>query len=144
MRKLLIALMLLTCIAGFAVAQDANLMNYIQLNSAVTSVAITNAAVSVAAYKGNGVFAAQFSPSTLASTSTVTLVTSATSGGTYVPVTNLAGTACVITQTGPATNDIQTVQIDTARLNAFVKTIIAQSGDTNSINSFLVAPMKSQ
>ena len=129
-------------LAGFAV--DANQLHYVQLYAPGTDLAITSSAVSVAAYKGNAAFAAQFSPSTQASTGTVTLVHSATSGGTYTTVTNLAGTACVITQTGPATNVIQTVPIDLARMHAYAKVIVAQAGDTNKISAFLVAPMKSE
>ncbi len=126
-----------------SVAADANRMQFLQLYAPGTDLALTSSAVDVSDYKGNAAFAAQFSPTAVACTSTVTLAHCTTSGGTYTTVTNLAGTACVITQTGPATNDIQTVPIDLARLHVYAKVIVSQSGqDTNAISAFLIAPMK--
>jgi len=147
MRKLILILMLtlaVLLVPAAGLAADANRMNYLQLYAPGSDLAITSSAVDISDYKGNAAFAAQFSSTAVSCTSTVTLVHSTTSGGTYTPVTNLAGTACVVTQTGPATSDVQTVQIDLGRMSAWAKVIISQSGqDTNSISSFLVAPMKS-
>lgn len=133
---------LLVPLCGFAA--DANQMKYVQLMYPQAATAATSGVVTVSAYKGNATFAAQWSPSAQASTGTVTLVHSATSGGTYTTVTNLAGTACVITQTGPITNEIQTVAIDLARVHPYVKVIASQAGDTNYVSAVLVAPMKSE
>ena len=141
-RFLLIALAALVPLAVFAA--DANQQHYLQLYAPGTDLALTSSAVDISDYKGNATFGVQFSAQAVNSTNTATLVHSATSGGTYLTATNLAGTACVVTQTGPATNDIQTVAIDLARLNAYVKVIVNQSGEyTNAVSAFLVAPMKS-
>ena len=146
MKRSILIFALVAMLAPVAcIAQDANRMQYLQLYAPGTSLAATSAAVDVSAYKGNATFAVQSDPSTVACTNTATLTHCATSGGTYATATNLAGTACVVTQTGPATNDIQTVAIDLARLHKYVKVVVAQSGQqTNAMSAFLVAPFKSE
>ena len=144
MKNITIMIVAMACLASVVTAQDANLMNYVQIYAPGTSLALTSSAVDVSDYKGNATFAAQFGPYTQAATGTVTFVHSTTSGGTYTTITNQAGTAMVITQIGPATNDIQTLDCDLARLHIYVKAIVTQAGDTNAISAFMVAPMKSE
>jgi len=119
--KKIACFVLLAVVCG-ASAMDANLMKYQQLIEPVASAA------------------------TEAVTSTVSLVHATTSTGTYSVVTNLAGTACTVSQTGPATSAVQTVQIDTARLHSYVKVIVAQAttNEIPAVSALLVAPMKSE
>jgi hypothetical protein len=124
---------------------DANQMKYVQLLAPTVELAATGTVTDVSAYKGNAAVAVQFSPSAVASTATVTFAHALASTGTWSTVTNAAGTALVVTQTGPATNAIQTVPIDMARVHKYVRAVLVQSGqDTNAVSAFLVAPMKSE
>ena len=131
-----------TCVA--ALATDANRLNYLQLVAPEASASSTTAAIDLAQYKGNSTFVVQFEPSAITSTSTVSFTHSETSGGTYVQVTNLAGTVVQAQQLGPATNSAQTVAIDLGRVNRYVKVSVTQATATPSkISALLVAPMKS-
>ena len=124
---------------------DANQMKYVQVLAPTASLSTTGTVTDVSAYKGNAALAVQFSPSAIASTATVTFAHALASTGTWSTVTNAAGTALVVTQTGPATNAIQTVPIDMARVHKYVRAVLLQSGeDTNSVSAFLVAPMKAE
>ena len=124
---------------------DANQMKYVQVLAPTASLSTTGTVTDVSAYKGNAALAVQFSPSAIASTATVTFAHALASTGTWSTVTNAAGTALVVTQTGPATNAIQTVPIDMARVHKYVRAVLLQSGeDTNTVSAFLVAPMKAE
>ncbi len=123
---------------------DANQMKYVQILAPTASLSTTGSAVNVSAYKGNAAIGVQFSSSAIASTGTVTIYHAPAATGLYVRVTNTAGTAATITQTGPATNDVQTYSIDLARLHPYVRAVLSQSGDTNTVSVFMVAPMKSE
>jgi len=140
----IIALALVAAQLAFG-QSDANQMKYVQILAPTASLSTTGTVVDVAAYKGNAALAVQFSPSAIASTATVTFAHALASTGTWSTVTNAAGTALVVTQTGPATNAIQTVPIDMARVHKYVRAVLLQSGqDTNSVSAFLVAPMKAE
>lgn len=130
---------------GIAFGADANQMKYVQILAPTASLSTTGSAVNVSAYKGNAALAVQFSSGAIAATATVTFAHASASTGTWSTVTNTAGTACIVTQTGPATNDVQTVSIDTARLKPYLRAVLLQSGeDTNTVSAFFVAPMKSE
>ena len=145
MRKIaIIALALFAAQLAFG-QSDANQMKYVQVLAPTASLSTTGTVTDVSAYKGNAALAVQFSPSAIASTATVTLAHALASTGTWSTVTNAAGTALVVTQTGPATNAIQTVPIDMARVHKYVRAVLLQSGgDTNTVSAFLVAPMKAE
>lgn len=141
------ALALVALFAGIGIAfgADANQMKYVQILAPTASLSTTGSAVSVSAYKGNAAIGVQFSSSAIASTGTVTIYHAPAATGLYTRVTNTAGTAATITQTGPATNDVQTYSIDLARLHPYVRAVLSQSGeDTNTVSVFMVAPMKSE
>ena len=143
--KKFLGLGLLLALAVSAFGSDANLMKYVQVLAPTVSLSTTGTVTDVSAYKGNAALAVQFSPSAIASTATVTFVHALAATGTWSTVTNAAGTALVVTQTGPATNAIQTVPIDMARLHKYVRVVLLQSGeDTNAVSAFLVAPMKAE
>lgn len=145
MKKIIAIAAIFAAIASIATAQDANRMKYVQILEPSTALNKTSSVVNVSAYKGNATLAVQFSAGSIAATATVTFAHASAATGTYSTVTNTAGTAAVIRQIGPATNDIQTVSIDTARLKPFVRAVLVQSGeDTNSVSAFFVAPMKSE
>jgi len=129
-------------VVGIALAKDANQMHYVALlGASVASEAGT--ATDVSDYKGNGTVVASWGKSvTAAYTGTVTIATSATSGGTYVTVTNLANTAGVFTSVGATTNQLDEFQIDLARLSKYVKVTAAHVGATNPVSVVLVAPIK--
>lgn len=145
MKKIaIIALALVAAQLAFG-QSDANQMKYVQVLAPTASLSTTGTVTDVSAYKGNAALAVQFSPSAIASTATVTFAHALASTGTWSTVTNAAGTALVVTQTGPATNAIQTVPIDMARVHKYVRAVLLQSGeDTNSVSAFLVAPMKAE
>lgn len=127
-----------------AFAGDANQMSYEPVLAPVVSASVTSAALDVSDYKGNAAIVVNWGISTEAAyTGTVTIATSATSGGTYVTITNLAGTAAVLTQIGAVTNEVDTYQIDLARLSKYVKATLTQVTETNAVGVILVAPMKS-
>ena len=144
MKKIIIlAMSLLIPLAVFA-AGDANLMKYVSVLGA-GSVAATNAAVDVTAYKGNSSIVVNWGTASSSSyTGTVTVTHSATSGGTYTTVTNLAGTAGVLTSTGITTNEVDTFAIDLGAVHRYLKLVYAPNTHTNSVSAILVAPMKSE
>ena len=127
-----------------AFAGDANQMKYVTLGTFATSG--TGAAVDVSDYKGNSIVIANWAAGGVTGgtyTGTVTFTTSATSGGTYTTVTNLAGTAGVFTRTGSnVLAKASTFQIDSARLNKYVKATVANVNLTNAVSVLFVAPMK--
>jgi len=146
MKKILAIAIAVALVSGVACfAADANQMKYVQLLAPTAAAASSNSPIDVSAYKGNASFVVQLAPATEAgSVSSVTLKHSATAGGAYVTVTNLAGTACVVSQTGPATTDVQTVSIDLARVHKYVRAYTAHTTQTNALSALLVAPMKSE
>lgn len=144
-KRIIVAVALVALFAGIAFGADANQMKYVQILAPTASLSTTGSAVNVSAYKGNAAIGVQFSSSAIASTGTVTIYHAPAATGLYVRVTNTAGTAATITQTGPATNDVQTYSIDLARLHPYVRAVLSQSGeDTNTVSVFMVAPMKSE
>ena len=142
--KKILSILAIAALPVIAFASDANKMKYQSILLPVASTNATSGAVDISAYKGNATFAGMFSASALEATATITLSHSTISTGTYVTVTNAAGTACVLTQTGPATNNVLTVPIDLARVHKYVKATVNQVGVTNTVSAFLVAPMKSE
>ena len=145
MKKILIfALAVIVAHSAFA-QSDANQMKYLQLLAPTASLSTTGTVTDVSAYKGNAALAVQFSSSAIASTATVTFAHASATTGTWYTVTNTAGTACIITQTGPATNPVQTVSIDLARCKKYMRAVLLQSGeDTNTVSALMIAPMKSE
>jgi len=145
MKKLIAILALAALLPALSFAQDANRMKYIELLAPVAAAASSNTAVDISDYKGNATFVVQFGPATEAeSVSSVTLKHSATAGGAYVTATNIDGTACTFSQTGPATTAVQTVAIDLARLHPYVRAYTTHTTQTNPVSAILVAPMKSE
>jgi hypothetical protein len=139
------AVIALTLLPALAFAQDANRMKYVELLKPTSAASSSNSAVDVSAYKGNAAFVVQFAPATEAAcVSSVTLKHSATAGGAYVTVTNIDGTACAFSQTGPATTAVQTVSIDLARVHPYVRAYTAHTTQTNALSALLVAPMKAE
>ena len=139
------ALFALFATIGIVYGADANQMKYVQILAPTASLSTTGTVVDVAAYKGNATVAVQISPSAIASTARVTVAHANATTGTWVTVTNAAGTALVVTQVGPATNAVQTIPIDLARMRKYVRVVLTQSGeDTNAVSAILIAPMKSE
>ena len=145
MKKIaIIALALVAAQLAFG-QSDANQMKYVQVLAPTASLSTTGTVTDVSAYKGNAALAVQFSPSAIASTARVTVAHANATTGTWVTVTNAAGTALVVTQVGPATNAVQTIPIDLARMRKYVRVVLTQSGeDTNAVSALLIAPMKSE
>ena len=146
-KKIVILAALVALFAGIGVAfgQDANRMKYVQILAPTASLSTTGGAVNVSAYKGNAAIGVQISSGAIAATSTVTFYHAPAATGLYVRITNTVGTAAVISQVGPKTNDVQLYSIDLARLHPYVRAVLAQSGeDTNTVSAFLVAPMKAE
>ena len=142
-----IILAVLLPVMGFAL--DANQMFYVEIYPAQTATGTTTNksadGVDIAAYKGNAVVACSIGAGTMATiTNTVTMSHCATTNGTYVTVTNLAGTAVAFTHAGTGTASLQTKRIELDRLNAYVRVVAANSTDTNVVSVVLIAPMKSQ
>jgi hypothetical protein len=126
-------------------ARDANLMKYVSVLDPVVSTNSTSAAIDVAAYKGNGTIVVDWGISTEATyTGVVTVAHSATSGGTYTTITNLAGTAAVLTETGVGTNQLSTYPVDLGAIRRYIKATVVQENQTNAVGVILVAPMKSE
>jgi len=145
MKKFLTVSLLALIACGVALAADANRMKYVTVLPAVASASVTSAALDVAPYKGNAALLVDWGTSTVSNyAASVTFQHSTTSGGTYTTVTNLAGTAGVLSVAGVATGAVATYPIDLARLNKYVKVVLAQANETNSVGVVLVAPMKSE
>ena len=146
MKKIAIVALVLVAAQLVFAQSDANNMKYVSLLNPVSSAATTSTAVNVSAYKGNAAFVVSYGAATEAVTSTVRLAHSATSGGAYVTVTNIDGTACTLSQTGPTTSAVQTVAIDLARVHPYVKVIVAQAttNEIPAVSALLVAPMKAE
>lgn len=123
---------------------DANQNSYVGLLTP-TSTPATNAAVGIAAYKGNATIAVLWGTAVGAGhTGTVTITHSTTAGGTYSTVTNLAGTAGVLTCTGVTTNEVDTFPIDLGACHAFIKVAYTcNTIATNTASAVLIAPMTS-
>jgi len=107
---------------------------------------ITGSAVDVSAYKGNAAFEFHCgSPinEATAFTNVVTIQHSANGSTGWATVTNLAGTALVVTDTG-ATGQTTTIPCDMSRLHKYVRALSVQTGDVAPVGVTLVAPMKSE
>ena len=113
-------------------------------NKARSDQTITGRAIDIAAYKGNATLYVQTGAPMLSATSYTNLVTfqhATASTGTWVTVTNLAGTVGSFTATAADTDQYA---IDLARLNRYVRVTAVQKNDAGSVNAILVAPMKSE
>lgn len=133
------------CLTCCAIAYDANRMFYVNILPAdkeTGPTTVTGSAVDVAAYKGNGTFVVNIGDGAAAATNVVTITHCATSGGSYTTVTNLAGTAGVITHNG-TTNSLDTFACDLSRLHKYVKAKYTTTGTNSAVSVILVAPMKS-
>jgi len=143
--KKVLAVMFACVVAGVVYAgNDANLMHYVGLLSTKAGAA-TGSAVDVSQYKGNATFVVAWGVGTDTNhTGSVTIQHCATSGGTYTTVTNLAGTAGVMTTAGAVANEVDTFACDLGRLHKYVKAVHAAEGSaTNGVAVMMVAPMKS-
>ena len=146
MKKTLAILAPLVACAGLCYAgANANLNSYVQLLPSTVSTSVTSAAVDVSDYKGNAAVVVNWSASTATNyTASVTVQHATASGGTYATVTNLAGTAAVVSKAGVAAGAVETYPIDLARLHKYVKVVAAQANDTNTaVSVTMVAPMVS-
>ena len=143
MKFILLSLaMLVTC---SAMATDANQMHYVQLVPPKDTISVTGSSVDVSAYKGNAILLAEFETSTEAGyTGVVTFATSAT-GSTWNTITNIEGTAAVITKIGGFTNSTpDSISVDSGRLSKYIRASVSQPGaETNAVSAIAVFPMKS-
>lgn len=154
MRKGFIGL-LATVLACGAIAADANLMKYINLlpPNCSTNLSVTGDTTDIAAYKGNACLVVQTGTAS-ATNNTLTLTLQHSSASNFAnpaTVTNLTGTAGVITEFASdagvsSTVNIQYFPIDTARLKKYVRVIYTTTLADNYIpvSAVLVAPMKSE
>jgi len=148
MEKLFIMMIAVLVVGSVYAAGDANQMKYVGIYAPSTSTNTTAAIVDVASYKGNCSVVAYF-PTTESTdyVGTVTFAHCATTNGTYVTVTNLAGTAGVLTATGAASASVSTYAIDSGRLKKYVQATVTQISTneiTEAVSVILVAPMKSE
>lgn len=153
MKTKLISLMASVLACG-VMAQDANQMKYVQLLPAncSTNLSVTGSIIDIAGYKGNATLVVNTGASSgMTNTITVTLQHStAANFANPNTVTNLAGTAGVLTETCGATvadtENLQTFAIDTARLRKYIRVIYTTTLAENYIpvSAMLVAPMKSE
>jgi len=146
MKKLILILAAAALLPIAVVARDANQMKYVGLLQVDDSGSATGPAVDVSAYKGNAAFVVAWGLSSVAEyTGTVSITHCATADGTYTTVTNLAGTAGTLTNTGVTTNKVDTFSCDLSRLHKYVKASLAeQDNETNGVSVIMVAPMKSE
>jgi len=149
MKKFLTGILIMAAPALFAA--NANQMKYVNVlpsnGNTGTAVTVTSDYVDVAAYKGNAAFVVSFGKgNTNACTNVVTITHCATSGGSYATITNLAGTAAVVT-TKDVVSALTTYPCDLARLNKYIKASYTTAG-ANATNTacsvIMVAPMKSE
>ena len=134
---------------------DANLMKYVNLlpPNVSTNLTVTGTTTDIAAYKGNACLVVQTATAS-ATNNLLTLTLQHSSASNFenpTTVTNLTGTAGVITQfaavTGVAsTINIQYFPIDTARLKKYVRVIYTTTLADHYIpvSAVLVCPMKSE
>lgn len=148
-------LVLFAIMATFvSLAQDANLMKYVQLlpPNCSTNLSVTGDTTDIAAYKGNACLVVETgTASAMTNTITVTLQHSTASNfASPTTVTNLAGTAGVLTESCTTNTahsiNIQTFPIDTARLHKYVRVIYTttQADGYIPVSATLVCPMKSE
>ena len=154
MKSKLISLMASVFACG-TMAQDANLMKYVQLlpPNVSTNLSVTGTTTDIANYKGNATLVVETgNASATNNTITVTLQHSTASNfANPTTVTNLAGTAGVITEFadvgGVSTSaNLQTFAIDTARLHKYIRVIFTTTLADNYIpvSAMLVCPQKSE
>lgn len=153
MKKFIVLLFaLMACVS---MAQDANLMKYVNLlpPNASTNLSVTGDTTDIANYKGNACLVVHTgTASATNNTITVTLQhSSASNFASPTTVTNLAGTAGVLTEFASdagvsSTVNIQYFAIDTARLKKYVRVIYTTTLANNYIpvSAVLVAPMKAE
>lgn len=144
------AVMAAAIVPVVAMAQDATRMNIELLAQPYpvgAGTSYTSPALSVAAYKGNCVLsvAAQQS-ATAGRTNTVTIQHATTAGGTYNTLTNINGTAMVFTITGTngVSGVVSNLYCGSDRMRAFLRAVVSQNVDTNSVAAYFIAPMKSE
>jgi len=107
---------------------------------------ITGSAVDKAGYKGNSTLWIQSGAPLNGSSAYTNLVTfqhATASTGTFVTVTNLAGTAAVFTFTGASAKN-ESYQIDLAKLHKYMRVVAVQKNGAGSVDVTLIAPMKSE
>lgn len=103
---------------------------------------ITGTGVDVSAYKGGGAFVVQCGGAVNESTNytaTVTLQHSASLASGYTTITNVAGTAGVLTLTG-TTGSVQEYAVDMAGLHKYVRAVVSQTNDVGSVGVTLAVP----
>jgi hypothetical protein len=135
-------------------AADANQMKYVQMlpPNVSTNLSVTGDTIDIANYKGNAALVVETATSSaMTNTITVTLQHSTASNfANPTTVTNLAGTAGVLTETCTTntadTVNIQTYPIDTARLHKYIRVIYTTTmADAYiPVSALFVAPMKAE
>jgi len=145
MKSYILAALLALCASG-AFAADANQMQYVQLLAAKSSTADTGAWYDVSPYKGNAVFGFMLGATTTNAYSvTVQLCHATATNGTWVVVTNLAGTAVQkVSSAAAQAGTLTTVPCDLSRLHKWIRVKAAGGNESNEIGAFMVAPMKSE
>jgi len=145
--KKLFAFLTLACLFAMnaaVFAADANQMHYATLG--VCTADADGTALDVSDYKGNSTVVVNWADGAVGTdatyTGTVTFATCATAGGTFTTVTNLAGTAGTFIRTGSNVASVVTFQIDSARLNKYVRASAVNVNLTNAVGVVFVAPMK--
>jgi hypothetical protein len=106
----------------------------------------TGSAVDIGAYKGNATFLIDCGNpinESAAFTNVVTIQHSTTGSTGWTTVTNLAGTALVVTDTG-ATGQQTTIPCDLSRCHKYIRAISVQQNDVAPVGVTLIAPMKSE
>ena len=102
----------------------------------------TNGAVDVAIAKGTGHLLVSIGPARTNAAdfgASATLRTCATSGGTYVPVTNGAGSEVTVTGAGiTGTGAVTSVKVEAAKLQRYIKLFTVATNDTCDIGANLL------
>ena len=107
---------------------------------------ITGSAVDVSAYKGNAAFVFECGSPVNEATNFSNIVTvqhSTNGAANWQAITNLAGTAVAVTDTG-STGQTATRAYDLGRARKYIRAVSVQTNDAASIGVTLVAPMKSE
>ena len=142
--KKLISIMTV-CAAVFAMA-DAGLNSYVQLVNPSDTATITGTGVDISAYKGNAVLLAEFETSTTAGYTGIVTFAHSANNSSWATITNINGTACVLTKTGAFTNTApSSITVDSGRLKKYIRASVSQPGaNTNAVSAMAVFTFKAQ
>ena len=131
-------------LAGFARdPRQAFYVNLLPSDKVAGPTTVTGSANDTAAYKGNALFLVNIGGGGAACTNVTTLTHCATSGGSYLTMTNTSAVAGVLTNNS-VTNALSSYSCDLARLEKYIKATYTTTGTNCAVSVIMVAPMKSQ